>query len=92
VSRAWFPALLAAALAVVLTFLVLPVVAIFTQQPPGALLDALGEQGALDALWLSLRTTAARCSPPSGRPACSAARSRPRASSSPSPPPAWSWR
>jgi molybdate transport system permease protein len=59
VSRAWFPALLTAALAVVLTFLVLPVVAIFVQQPPGALLDALGERGALDALWLSLRTTAA---------------------------------
>ena len=58
-SRAWFPALLAVALAVVLTFLVLPVVAIFVQQPPGDLLDALGEQGALDAFWLSLRTTAA---------------------------------
>ena len=34
-------------------------VAIFAQQPPGDLLSALGEEGALDALWLSLRTTAA---------------------------------
>jgi molybdate transport system permease protein len=55
----WFAALLALALAAVLTFLVLPVVAIFTQQPPGELVAALGEEGALDALWLSLRTTAA---------------------------------
>ena len=31
----------------------------FVEQPPGELLDALGEAGALDALWLSLRTTAA---------------------------------
>jgi molybdate transport system permease protein len=54
----WFGILLAAALAVALTFLTLPIVAIFAQQPPGDLLDALGEEGALDALWLSLRTTA----------------------------------
>jgi molybdate transport system permease protein len=56
--RGWFAALLAAALALVLTFLTLPVVAIFVQQPPGDLIGALGEKGALDALWLSLRTTA----------------------------------
>ena len=55
----WFAAALALALAAVLTFLTLPVVAIFTQQPPGDLVRALGEEGALDALWLSLRTTAA---------------------------------
>jgi molybdate transport system permease protein len=62
VSRAaggWFPILLAVALAAALTFLTLPIVAIFAQQPPGDLVDALGEEGALDALWLSLRTTAA---------------------------------
>jgi molybdate transport system permease protein len=62
VSRAaggWFGVLLAVALAVALTFLTLPIVAIFAQQPPGELLSALGEEGALDALWLSLRTTAA---------------------------------
>ena len=58
-TRGWFGALVAAALAVVLVFLTLPVLAIFLDQPPGALFDALGEEGALDALWLSLRTTAA---------------------------------
>ncbi len=47
-----------AALAVALAFLVLPVVAIFVDRPPGEVLAALGEEGALDALWLSLRTTA----------------------------------
>jgi len=59
VRHGWFAAALALALAAVLTFLTLPVVAIFTQQPPGDLVRALGEEGALDALWLSLRTTAA---------------------------------
>ena len=48
-----------AALAAALAFLVLPVVAIFVDRPPGEVLAALGEDGALDALWLSLRTTAA---------------------------------
>jgi molybdate transport system permease protein len=47
-----------AALVVALAFLVLPVVAIFVDRPPGEVLAALGEDGALDALWLSLRTTA----------------------------------
>ncbi len=47
-----------AALAAALAFLVLPVVAIFVDRPPGEVLAALGEDGALDALWLSLRTTA----------------------------------
>jgi molybdate transport system permease protein len=55
---AWFPVVLALALAVALTFLALPVVAIFVHSSPGALIDSLGEPGALDALWLSLRTTA----------------------------------
>jgi molybdate transport system permease protein len=55
----WFGVVLAVALAAALTFLTLPIVAIFAQQPPGDLVDALGEEGALDALWLSLRTTAA---------------------------------
>jgi molybdate transport system permease protein len=55
----WFGVALALALAVVLTFLTLPIVAIFVQQPPGDLVSALGEEGALDALWLSLKTTAA---------------------------------
>jgi len=48
-------ALAAAALAV--AFLVLPVVAIFADVSPGRLLDALGEESAQEALWLSLRTT-----------------------------------
>jgi molybdate transport system permease protein len=55
----WFPALLVLALAVALAFLTLPIVAIFVSASPGDLLDSLGDQGARDALWLSLRTTAA---------------------------------
>ena len=53
-----FPVLLALALAAVLTFLTLPVVAIFVDSSPEELIDSLGEPGALDALWLSLRVTA----------------------------------
>jgi molybdate transport system permease protein len=49
----WF----AAPLALALGFLVLPVLAIFLDSPPGELLDALGEPGALDALGLSLKTS-----------------------------------
>ena len=56
---AWFPALLGVCLAATLTFLTLPVVAIFVDSSPGELIASLGEPGALDALWLSLRTTAA---------------------------------
>jgi molybdate transport system permease protein len=59
VTRSWFPLALAACLAVTLTFLALPVVAIFVNSSPGDLIASLGEPGALDALWLSLRTTAA---------------------------------
>jgi molybdate transport system permease protein len=57
--RAWFPALLVACLTVALTFLTLPVVAIFVDSSPGDLISSLGEPGALDALWLSLKATAA---------------------------------
>jgi molybdate transport system permease protein len=56
---AWFPVALAAGLALALTFLTLPVVAIFVDSSPSALIDGLGEPGVLDALWLSLRATAA---------------------------------
>jgi molybdate transport system permease protein len=49
---------LGTALAIALAFLTLPVVAIFVDSTPGELIDSLGEPGALDALWLSLRTTA----------------------------------
>ena len=58
-QRRWFPALLFLSLAAALTFLTLPVVAIFVDSSPADLIDSLGEPGALDALWLSLRTTAA---------------------------------
>jgi molybdate transport system permease protein len=57
--RGWFPALLVLCLAVALTFLTLPVVAIFVDSSPGELIASLGEPGALDALWLSLKCTAA---------------------------------
>jgi molybdate transport system permease protein len=55
---AWFPVVLGVALALALTFLTLPIVAIFLDSSPARLIDALGEPAALDALWLSLRTTA----------------------------------
>jgi molybdate transport system permease protein len=55
----WFPAALTLALAVTLAFLCLPIVAIFVDSSPADLVDSLGDQGARDALWLSLRTTAA---------------------------------
>jgi molybdate transport system permease protein len=56
---AWFPVVLVACLAVALTFLTLPVVAIFADSSPGELISSLGEKGALDALWLSLKCSAA---------------------------------
>jgi molybdate transport system permease protein len=53
-SRRWFAAALVAALSVTLLFLVLPVVAIFVDTGPLDLLSSLGDEGALEALWLSL--------------------------------------
>lgn len=55
----WFSAVLVAALAVALTFLTLPIVAIFVDTSPGELLSSIGDPVALDALRLSLITTAA---------------------------------
>jgi molybdate transport system permease protein len=49
----WF----ALSLALALAFLVLPILAIFLDSPPGELIEALRQPGALDALWLSLRTS-----------------------------------
>lgn len=46
------------ALVVVVAFLALPIVAIFADVSPARLIDALGEESAREALWLSLRTTA----------------------------------
>ncbi len=43
----------------VITFLTLPVVAIFVDSSPSDLLDSLGDSSARDALWLSVRTSAA---------------------------------
>jgi molybdate transport system permease protein len=53
----WFAPLLVTALAAALTFLVLPVVAIFVDVPPADLLDSLGDPASLDALRLSLECT-----------------------------------
>ncbi|MBW3652451.1 MAG: ABC transporter permease [Actinobacteria bacterium] len=55
----WFAPALVVALAVTLTFLTLPVVAIFVRTSPANLLGALDDPGVLAALWLSLRTTLA---------------------------------
>ncbi len=58
-SRArWFPVLLVAALAVALTFLTLPIVAVFVDTGPGELLSSLGDESSREALRLSLETTA----------------------------------
>ena len=57
--RGPFAVLLVAALAVSLAFLVLPIVAIFADTPPGDLIDSLGSDASRDALWLSLKTTLA---------------------------------
>ena len=54
----WFPVLLGAALALVLCFLTLPIVAIFVDTGPGELLAGLDDPAALDALRLSLWTSA----------------------------------
>jgi molybdate transport system permease protein len=53
----WFPALALLALLAALAFLLIPVIAVFANVAPAQLLDALGEESARDALWLSLRTT-----------------------------------
>jgi molybdate transport system permease protein len=55
--RSGFALLTALATLVVLVFLLLPVVAVFTNVGPGRLLDALGEESSREALWLSLKTT-----------------------------------
>jgi molybdate transport system permease protein len=56
VRRTAFTAALAAALAVTGAFLLLPVLAIFLEVPPGRLLDQLGSELALDALRVTLET------------------------------------
>jgi molybdate transport system permease protein len=56
-SRA-FPVVLAVATTLALAFLTLPVVAIFVDRSPSDVLATLDDDGVLDALWLSLKTTA----------------------------------
>jgi molybdate transport system permease protein len=55
---AWFVVVLSLALAVALVFLTLPIAAIFVDAGPGALLSSLDDPSAVDALRLSLLTTA----------------------------------
>ncbi len=52
-----FRAASVAALAAALTFLVVPVVAVFANTSPAELVDSLGDDAARDALWLSLETS-----------------------------------
>jgi molybdate transport system permease protein len=52
-----FPALLVAALALALAFLTLPVVAVYPNPAPSALVSSLGDASARDALRLSLETS-----------------------------------
>jgi molybdate transport system permease protein len=55
--RAWFGLLLVAALAVALTFLTVPIAAIFVNTGPGDLVRSLGDPASLTALRLSLETS-----------------------------------
>jgi molybdate transport system permease protein len=55
--RSPFSLLLAGATAVALTFLLLPVLAIFLQIPPGRLLDGTTSPAAVDALVVTVKTT-----------------------------------
>jgi molybdate transport system permease protein len=55
--RSWFAALAVLAALATLAFLLVPVLAVFTNAGPGRLLDALGEESVREALLLSLKTT-----------------------------------
>ena len=57
--RAAFGALLFLSLCLALAFLTLPIVAIFVDTSPAELVRSLGEPDALEALWLSLKTSLA---------------------------------
>jgi molybdate transport system permease protein len=54
----WFPLVLAVALFLALAFLTVPIAAIFIEAGPAELLSSLGNEQALDALGLSLLTSA----------------------------------
>jgi molybdate transport system permease protein len=53
-----FALALAGSAGLTLTFLLLPVLALFLRIPPGELLSALGSDVALDALWVTVKTGA----------------------------------
>jgi molybdate transport system permease protein len=55
--RSPFGAALAVATALALSFLLLPIVAIFVDIPPGRLLDGMNDPAAVDALLVTLKTT-----------------------------------
>lgn len=55
--RSPFAAALALATALALSFLTLPIVAIFAEIPPGRLLDGMNDPAAVDALLVTLKTT-----------------------------------
>jgi len=55
--RSPFAALLAVATALALSFLILPILAIFVDIPPGQLLDGMNDPAAVDALLVTLKTT-----------------------------------
>ncbi len=55
--RPLFTSIAFGALVVVLCFLTIPIVAVFANTAPGQLVDALGQEDARQALWLSLRTS-----------------------------------
>jgi molybdate transport system permease protein len=57
VRRHIFSLLLFGALVLVLSFLAIPIAAVFLDTSPGELIDSLGEPEATDALWLSLKTS-----------------------------------
>jgi len=57
-SRPWFGVAIGLVTAIVLSFLVLPIVAIFLESSPSELVSSLGEPVVQEALWLSLKTTA----------------------------------
>jgi len=55
--RSPFAAALVVATALALSFLILPIVAIFVDIPPGRLLDGMNDPAAVDALVVTLKTT-----------------------------------
>ncbi len=55
--RSPFAVVLALATALALSFLTLPVIAIFVEIPPGRLLDGMNDPAAVDALLVTLKTT-----------------------------------